>query len=50
MYGSVLALKALRTRFFAVFTADSTLPLALLFPGELVLVFKVPIVCEFTKL
>ena len=30
----------LRRRFFAVFTADSTLPLALLFPGELVLCSK----------
>ena len=40
MYGSVPALKALRRRFFADFTADSSLLFALLFPGELVLCSK----------
>ena len=40
MYGSVPGLKALRRRFFGVFTTDSTLLLALLFPGELVLCSK----------
>ena len=37
MYGSFLAPRALRIRFVAVFTADSTFPCALLLPGLLVL-------------
>ena len=40
MYGSVLDSKAFRMRFFAVFTADSTFPFALLFAGLLVLCSK----------
>jgi len=40
MYGSVLEFRAFRIRFFAVFTADSTFPFALLLPGLLVLCLK----------
>ena len=40
MYGSALESTAFRMRFFAVFTADSTFPFALLFPGLLVLCSK----------